>query len=275
MSTSAMLDAIQQASRDQFEKQSDRYGKSHILADTSDVAAGLEGLTFSPGAAALDVATGGGHTAVCLASLGLTVTAADISPAMLANAKKLAAERGFALETCLHEAEKLPYASETFEIVSCRVAAHHFSDRGAFLREVHRVLKPGGHFLLIDGSVPDGEPEAEEWIHQVEKLRDPSHGRFLSPAAWTARCEEAGLSVLRCETHPFKQPDLEWYFQTAATPPENRRKVLQLVRQAPESARRVFSLVEEDGKIVWWWLRLTLLARRPEFATTNLPTASS
>ncbi len=100
-----MLDAVQQASRDQFEKQSDRYGKSHILADTSDVAAGLAGLTFSSGATALDVATGGGHTAIYLASLGLKVTAADISPAMLANAKKLADERGYAIETCLHEAD--------------------------------------------------------------------------------------------------------------------------------------------------------------------------
>ncbi len=257
-----MLDPVQQASRDQFEKQSDRYGKSHILANTSDVAAGLEGLTFPPGAAALDVATGGGHTAIYLASLGLRVTAADISPAMLANATKLAGEEGYAIETCLHEAEKFPFVDAAFAIVTCRVAAHHFSDREAFLREVVRVLKPGGYFLLIDGSVPDGEPEAEEWIHQVEKFRDPSHGRFLSPGAWTGLCGGVGLTVLRCETHPFKQPDLEWYFQTAATSPENREIVRGLITKAPESARRVFQLGEEDGKIVWWWPRLTLLATK-------------
>lgn len=258
-----MLDAVQQASRDQFEKQSDRYGKSHILADTSDVAAGLEGLSFPADATALDVATGGGHTAIYLAGLGLKVTAADISPAMLANAKKLADEKGLPLETCLHEAEKFPYADASFELVTCRVAAHHFSDREAFLRETVRVLKPGGHFLLIDGSVPDDESEAEEWIHQVEKLRDPSHGRFLSPSAWSALCAASGLTVERCETHPFKQPDLEWYFQTAATTPENRDKVRELLAHAPEAARRVFAIGEEDGKIVWWWPRLTLLVRKP------------
>jgi SAM-dependent methyltransferase len=257
-----MLDAVQQASRDQFEKQSDRYGKSHILADTSDVAAGLEGLRFPGGAAALDVATGGGHTAIFLVGLGLHVTAADISPAMLANAKKLAEERGFGLKTSLHEAEKLPYPDASFDLVTCRVAAHHFSDREAFLRETVRVLKPDGHFLLIDGSVPDGEPEAEEWIHQVEKFRDPSHGRFLSPASWSALCAAVGLAVQRCQTHPLKQPDLEWYFQTAATSPENREKVRALVAQAPDSARRVFAIGEEEGKIVWWWPRLTLLARK-------------
>src|SRR4249920_855389 len=164
------LDPIQQAARDQFQKQSAKYGKSHILANTDDVAAALSGIEAPPGSAALDVATGGGHTALYLASRGFSVTAADISQAMLDSAKSLAIERGLSIETRLHEAEKFPYSEASFDLVTCRVAAHHFSDRDAFMREVTRVLKPGGHFLLIDGSVPDGEPVAEEWIHEVEKL---------------------------------------------------------------------------------------------------------
>jgi ubiquinone/menaquinone biosynthesis C-methylase UbiE len=258
-----MLDAVQQAARDQFERQSDRYGKSHILADTHDVAEGLLGVQFPAGATALDVATGGGHTAIFLAGQGLKVTAADISPAMLANAKKLAEEKGLSIKTARQEAEKFPQADASFDLVSCRVAAHHFSDREAFLRETCRVLKNGGCFLLIDGSVPDGEPVAEEWIHQVEKLRDPSHGHFLSPAAWAALCEKQGLQVVHCATTPFKQPDLEWYFQTAATSPEGREAVRELVINAPEAARRVFGIAEEDGKTIWWWPRLTLLAKKP------------
>jgi ubiquinone/menaquinone biosynthesis C-methylase UbiE len=181
---------------------------------------------------------------------------------MLDVASKLAAERGFSINTSLHEAEKFPYPDNSFDIVSCRVAAHHFSDREAFVREVNRVLRPRGHFLLIDGSVPDGESDAEEWIHKVEKLRDPSHGRFLSPGAWASLCERHGLHGLRCETTPFKQPDLEWYFQTAGTPPENREKVRALVRNAPDSARRIFRIAEEDGKTVWWWPRVNLVARK-------------
>jgi ubiquinone/menaquinone biosynthesis C-methylase UbiE len=257
-----MLDPIQQAARDQFQRQSANYGKSHILANTEDVAAALSGIEIPPGSSALDLATGGGHTAVYLASRGYSVIAADISPAMLESARGLAAERGMSLQVGLHEAEKLPYSENSFNLVSCRVAAHHFSDREAFVREVTRVLKPGGHFLLIDGSVPDGEPVAEEWIHELEKLRDPSHGRFLSPTAWRELCQRNGLQVLRCETVPFKQPDIEWYFQTAGTTLENREKVRRLVRNAPEPARRVFRISEEDGKIVWWWPRLSLVARK-------------
>ena len=258
------LDETQQAARDQFDKQSANYGKSHILARTDDIAAVLEGVELPEGARALDVATGGGHTALYLASRGLAVTAADIAPGMLETASRLAAEQGFSLDTQLHEAEKLPYADGAFFLVSCRVAAHHFSDRPAFIREVFRVLQPGGWFLLIDGSVPDGEPEAEEWIHQIEKIRDPSHGRFLSPSAWRALCEEAGFQVSKCATTPLQQPDLEWYFQAAGTPAENRERVLELIRTASPEARRVFRLEENDGKITWWWPRLGLLARREE-----------
>ena len=78
--------------------------------------------------------------------------------------------------------------------------------------------------------------------HTVEKLRDPSHNRMLTPRVWSKLCEGAGLTVRLVELHPFKQPDLNWYFETAATTPENRTKVLELVANAPESARKLFRL---------------------------------
>jgi ubiquinone/menaquinone biosynthesis C-methylase UbiE len=218
---------------------------------------------WPPGGAALDVATGGGHTALFLARQGWRVTAGDIAARMLENAAQLAADAGCQVETRLFPAEQMPCGDGTFDLVTVRVAPHHFSSPPRFVAEVARVLKPGGHFLLIDGSVPDDDPATEVWLHQVEKWRDPSHGRFLSRAAWAALVRGAGLTVQRAELHPMKQPDLQWYFETAATPPENRARVLEAVRTAPDRVRAALRLGEEEGRMVWWWPRLTLLAQKP------------
>ena len=256
------LDANQAASAAQFDRQSDRYGKSHILADTQDVAAGLDGVSPAPGATALDVATGGGHSALWLARHGWTVTAGDIAPRMLENARKLCAESGFRIDTRLFPAEAMPFADGSFHLVTVRVAPHHFSSPAQFVRETARVLKPGGLFLLIDGSVPDDDSETEEWLHWVEKWRDPSHGRLLSRKQWEELAREAGMRLVRSELHSLKQPDLEWYFQTAGTSPENREKVLGSVRTASEHVRGALRLGQESGRVVWWWPRLTMLASK-------------
>ncbi len=256
------LDPKQAASVKQFERQSDRYGKSHILANTEDVAAALKGIVVPAGGTALDVATGGGHTALWLALHGWKVTAGDIAPRMLENAAKLCAEAGTSIETRLFPAEKMPFAAASFDLVTVRVAAHHFSSPAQFIGEAARVLKPGGHFLLIDVGAPDNNPQTVEWLHHVEKLRDPSHVRFLSPTAWEALVGEAGLAVERSELQSCKQPDLRWYFDTAATPPGNREQVMMAVGSASKQVRATLQLRSEGGKIVWWWPRLTLLAAK-------------
>jgi ubiquinone/menaquinone biosynthesis C-methylase UbiE len=256
------LDAAQAAAAAQFNRQSDRYGKSHILADTADIAAALEGIEPPAGGTALDVATGGGHTALWLAQHGWRVTAGDIAQRMLDNARHLAAEAGCLIATRLFPAEEIPFPDGSFDLVSSRVAPHHYTAPGKFVAEAARVLKPGGVLLVIDGSVPDDNPETEEWLHRVEKWRDPSHGRFLSRRRWEEIVAASGLRMQRSELHPFKQPDLEWYFETAATTPENRARVLASVRAASHPVREALRLGEEDGRIVWWWPRLTLVATK-------------
>jgi ubiquinone/menaquinone biosynthesis C-methylase UbiE len=257
------FDTIQAASEAQFDRQSARYGKSHILSDTADVAAALAGIAPAAGARALDVATGGGHTALCVARMGWSVTAGDVSARMLEAARRLLGEAGLPLETLRFAAEEIPFADATFDLVTVRVAPHHFSSPEKFVGEAARVLRPGGHFLLIDGCVPDDDPETEAWLHLVEKWRDPSHGRFLSRAAWEALVGASGLAILSSRLHPKKQPDLDWYFETAATSTENRILVLDAIQAAPPHVRAALQLADEDGKIVWWWPMLRLLAAKP------------
>ena len=254
------LNDIQKAAQLQFGKQSERYGRGHILENVEDVRQALTHIRLPEKSRALDVATGGGHTGLFLAGLGFEVTLSDVAQPMLDRVEKSASERKLSISTAQHPAEAFPFPDQSFDLVTCRVAPHHFSDVSAFIGETARVLRQGGYLLLIDGSVEDNEPEAEAWIHEVEKLRDPSHHRLVTPGRWTQLCQERDLRVIVCELSPMKQPDLDWYFETANTPPENRRRVLELVESAPANARRLFKLCEEDGKIIWWWQRLTLIA---------------
>ncbi len=256
------LDEIQQTARDQFARQSQRYGKGHILANVADVETALQHIALPPRARVLDVATGAGHTGLHLASLGHDVTLSDLAAPMLQRVAEAAAARGLKVQLREHPAEALPYADESFDIVTCRVAPHHFSSPRKFLSEAARVLASGGWFLLIDGTVADDEPEAEAWLHEVEKLRDPSHQRFLTPRSWKELCAVSGLTVTWTDIHVKKQPDINWYFETAGTSQENRQRVLKLIENAPASARRVFKLESADGKVSWQWPMLTLIARK-------------
>jgi ubiquinone/menaquinone biosynthesis C-methylase UbiE len=158
----------------------------------------------------LDVATGAGHTALALAPHVAHVVASDITDEMLAEAAKLAAQRGLAnVETAHADAAALPFADQTFDLLTCRLAAHHFPDPTAFVAESGRVLKQGGTFALVDNISPDASilpgitgAEAERTAadyNAYEKLRDPSHGRCLSLAEWSTLLQRAGFVGIRAE----------------------------------------------------------------------------
>src|SRR5450432_1236615 len=116
------LDSIQRSAQEQFARQSHRYGQGHILENVEDVQAALEMIPLPPRASVLDVATGGGHTGLYLASLGHDVTLADIAQPMLDRARETAVKRGLTVETQQHPAEKFPYPDASFDLATCRVA---------------------------------------------------------------------------------------------------------------------------------------------------------
>jgi ubiquinone/menaquinone biosynthesis C-methylase UbiE len=148
----------------------------------------------------LDVATGAGHTALAFARLVSKVTASDITDQMLAEAKKLAAERRLGnVRTARAKAEDLPFPDMSFDLVTCRLAAHHFANPRAFVVEAFRVLMPDGVLAIVDNISPDEHELARSYNH-FEKLRDPSHARCLGLAEWTALLGDAGFTVTHSET---------------------------------------------------------------------------
>jgi len=147
----------------------------------------------------LDIATGAGHTALAFAPHVAKVTASDITAEMLAETRRLAASRGLAnVRTAEAKAEDLPFPDTSFDLVTCRLAAHHFRNPAAFVRESLRVLMPDGVFALVDNIAPEDEASARAY-NAFEKLRDPSHRRCLSLKQWQTLIGGAGFELTHSE----------------------------------------------------------------------------
>jgi ubiquinone/menaquinone biosynthesis C-methylase UbiE len=147
----------------------------------------------------LDVATGGGHTALKFAPHVAHVTASDVTPAMLEAAEMYLTSKGLDNVTFKHaDAEAMPFDAASFDLVTCRIAPHHFDDAARFVHEAARVLKPGGMLLVQDHLVPE-DRRAARYIEAFEKLRDPSHNRAFTEGEWRAMFVDAGLTVTHVE----------------------------------------------------------------------------
>jgi ubiquinone/menaquinone biosynthesis C-methylase UbiE len=203
------------------------------------------GRALAPGRV-LDVATGGGHTALALAGIARHVTAYDVTEPMLRAARGLLRERGAAAAFVAGDVEALPFRDGAFDLVTCRIAAHHFGSVAAAVREVHRVLRPGGSFLLQDILGHD-DAEAAAFVTEVERRRDPSHVRAYRATEWKAFLRAAGLTTMDSTVVAKIRPWAEWTARTRMTP-EARRELEAFVRAAPEQCRAAFDFrLVDDG----------------------------
>ena len=98
------------------------------------------------------------------------------------------------------DAEDLPFADASFDLVTCRIAPHHFQHIDRFLAESHRVLRDGGVLAVVDNVVPAGD--AGDYVNAFEKLRDPSHHRALALDEWMDAFAAAGFPCSRRRLHP-------------------------------------------------------------------------
>jgi ubiquinone/menaquinone biosynthesis C-methylase UbiE len=193
--------------QDYFSRTAESYVTSFSHRAGDDLQRLLEIGEWDPRQQALDIATGGGHTALAIALHVANVTVTDLTPRILEKAREYILSQGVTnAQFKVADAEQLPFPAASFERVTCRIAAHHFPDVSQAVDEVARVLKPDGLFLLIDCMAPS-DPVLDAFDNTVEKWRDPSHGRSCTAEEWQSFFAQAGLRVEHVEyfrkTHEY------------------------------------------------------------------------
>ena len=187
----------------------------------------------------LDLATGGGHTALAFAAFARELTAFDVTEPMLRAARRLLRERGVThARFVAGDVARLPFTEGAFEVVTCRLAAHHFADLGPAVREVQRVLRSGGT-LLVEDILGHDDAELAAFITEVERRRDPSHVRAYRAVEWKALLRGAGLTVMDSVVLTKSRPWDDWVRRMRMT--DTARAALEaFVRAAPSRCREAF-----------------------------------
>jgi SAM-dependent methyltransferase len=158
---------------DVWSDRADAYRDSPIHASGGDLDLVVAWCEPAPGVSVLDVATGGGHVARRLREAGATVVTVDPAPGMKADV--------------LSEADHLPFADSSFDAVACRIAAHHFPDVLAAVKEMARVARD--RVVICDNTF------VSESSEEADRVRDPSHVRNYGVEEWHSFFELAGLEV--------------------------------------------------------------------------------
>lgn len=259
------MKSIHTSVREQFSQHAEYYAQSsaHAKGDTLDVI--LDFADTKGTEKTLDIATGTGFTAFALAPKVSHVVATDLTPEMVTKASELAQEQVVKNITfSVAAAESLPFATASFDLVTVRLAPHHFQDVPRFLSEVHRVLRNDGLFCLVDSVSPELE-KMIKWQNYVEKLRDDSHVFGYPPSRWDTMILDAGFEIEKTAHTRNAQMSFLWWVRPQKNPPE----VVQQIREAfaqlsPEEAKKHYTIVPDGDDFHFSWPMYAVKARRTQ-----------
>lgn len=242
-----------------FSRNAELYASSAAHAETPDLELALEVLGEVDGLNVLDVATGTGHTAFFFAERLAHVFAVDINDEMLAVAQEEGERKSLSCRFLKGFANDLPFDDDNFDLVTTRVAAHHFKSPVDFVAEAWRVLKPGGRLLVIDNVVPEGE--TGEWINAYETRRDRTHAACLTEAQWREILAARGFADLNVQE--FEQVlDYELWMKRMSVIGDDADKLWSELQGAPEKVV-AFLKPSKEGARTLTLHRLIAVATKP------------
>ena len=234
--------------RDQFTRQAEAYADTGQARDERAMA----GLAKLSGVGAddevLDVACGPGRLTAAFARLCKLAVGCDATDALLAIARKEAAELGLTnLRFDAGDVYSLPYDNDTFSLVSCRAAFHHFTDPAAALAEMARVAKPDGRLLVAD-LLGCEDPAKADCHDEIERLCDPTHARAIPVSEFRRLFAGCGLTEVSFLPGEMSY-DVEAWLDHGGPGAEAADEIRRRLRESAVSDTTGLAVREEDGAL--------------------------
>ncbi len=247
--------------RESFEPLAEYYARSTAHTDEASLERLEELAAPAAGDIALDIATGPGHTAMRLAHRLDHVVGLDLTRTMLKKAKELSVARGTNnLSLVQANVYTLPFLDESFDILTCRRAAHHFTNLDQAVLSMCRVLRRGGVMVIDDRSVPEDD-FVDDLMNRLDVLHDHSHVRDHRASEWVEILSASGLRVEAVV--PFSRV-LPTTSLTDNALPEDKEQIEALVRSLDMNEKIKMGVEERDGALhIRHWYVL-IKARKPQ-----------
>lgn len=193
--------------------------------------------------AVVDVGCGVGAMSFALAPVVAAVTAVDDRQEAIDEARRLTLEVGLGnLEFSLANLYALPFPEASFDLAVCRNAIHRFAEPAAALREVARVLAPGGRLVVYDTVVT---AEVDRYLNELARLADSSHRRHCRPDEFLAQFDKAGLSVV-AERDDRRTVDLSYWLEAGAVDADRAALIRMRLQELPLKVQTALDLAVAD-----------------------------
>jgi ubiquinone/menaquinone biosynthesis C-methylase UbiE len=241
----------------QFTRQATLFSNAAPITNEDALRLIVEAVRPRPDDTVLDVACGGGIVVCAFAPHVRLAIGIDVTPAMLNQARKLAAEKVLVnVDWRQGDVNSLPFDDGSFTIVVSRFAFHHLLDPLAVLREMVRVCAPGGRVVVVDICASENPAQAAEF-NRLEKLRDPSHARNLSLSELKEFFATVGLREPELTSYELRS-DVASLLARSFPNPGDDVKIVEMFR-ASAADDRLGIPVRLDGDTIHYAYPVTIL----------------
>ena len=250
---------VKESIRGQFSAAAARYATSAVHARHGDLDALVAAAELSGRERVLDLGCGTGHSTLALAARAAEVVGLDLTDALLAQAQRLARERGAAnVRFERGDAEAPPYPDASFDVVTSRVSAHHYAHPERAVQEAARLLRPDGRLVISDSVSPE-DPAQDTFLNAIELLRDPSHVRNHRVSEWCTWLRAAGFSPGLVGRYDMLL-DFDSWFARMGSQPASAERIRWLFAGAPAEVQQAFAFEPTDAKT--WTIPIAVIRGR-------------